>query len=46
MRFHITRGDEFICDILVTDVDAEKAVGRLELILQQPKTGDNVSTNL
>ena len=46
MRFHITRGDEFICDILITDVDAEKAIGNLELILQQPKIGDNVSTNL
>ena len=46
MRFHVTRGDEFLCDILIIDVDAEEAVGVLELVQQQPKIGDNVSTNL
>jgi chromosome segregation ATPase len=46
MRFHVTRGDEFLCDILIIDVDAEEAVGIMELIQQQPKVGDNVSTNL
>ncbi|MBA7620589.1 hypothetical protein ES703_27941 [subsurface metagenome] len=46
MKFHVTRGDEFICDILIIDVDAEEAVGVLELIKQQPKAGDNISTNL
>ncbi len=46
MRFHVTRGEEFLCDILIIDVDAEEAVGVLELIQQQPKVGDNVSTNL
>ena len=46
MKFHVTRGDEFLCDILIIDVDAEKAVGILDLVQQQPKTGDNVSTNL
>lgn len=46
MRFHVTRGDEFLCDILIIDVDAEEAVGVLELVQQQPKVGDNVSTNL
>lgn len=46
MKFHVTRGDEFICDILITDVDTEKAVGVLELVQQQPKVGDNASTNL
>ncbi len=45
MRFHVTRGDEFLCDILIIDVDAEEAVGVLELVQQQPKIGDNVSTN-
>jgi septal ring factor EnvC (AmiA/AmiB activator) len=45
MKFHVTRGDEFICDILIIDVDAEEAVGVLELIQQQPKAGDNISTN-
>jgi myosin heavy subunit len=46
MTFHVTRGDAFICDILVTDVDTEKAVGVLQLVQQQPKVGDNAATNL
>jgi seryl-tRNA synthetase len=46
MRFHVTRGDKFLCDILIIDVDTEEAVGVLELVQQQPKVGDNVSTNL
>ena len=46
MKFHVTRGDEFICDILIIDVDTEKAVGVLELVQQPPKVGDNASTNL
>jgi hypothetical protein len=49
MKFHVIRGNEFICDILIFDVEAEKAVGILELMeatQQRPKTGDNVSTNL
>jgi seryl-tRNA synthetase len=49
MRFHVVRGDEFICDILIFEVEAEKAVGILELMeatQQQPRAGDNVSTNL
>jgi len=49
MKFHVTRGDEFICDILILDVEPEKAVGTLELMnvtQKQPKAGDNVSTNL
>jgi hypothetical protein len=46
MRFHVTRGDEFICDILIIDVDAEEAVGVLEYVQQNPRVGDNVSTNL
>lgn len=46
MKFHVTRGDEFICDILILDVDAEKAVGILDLVQTMPKVGDSVSTNL
>jgi len=49
MRFHVTRGNEFICDILVLDVRAETAVGIIELMdvtKQQPKVRDNVSTNM
>jgi cell shape-determining protein MreC len=46
MNFHVTRGDDFICDIRIIDVDTDKAVGTLELIQQQPKIGDNASTKL
>ena len=46
MKFHVIRGDEFICDILIIDIDAEEAVGILDLVQKQPKVGDNVSTNL
>jgi chromosome segregation ATPase len=46
MKFHVTRGDKFICDILITDVDTDKAVGVLELVSQPVKVGDNAVTNL
>lgn len=46
MVFHVTRGDEFICDVVVTDVDTNKAAGVLELRLQDPRMGDTISTNL
>ncbi len=46
MVFHVTRGDEFICDIVVTDVDTDKAAGIMELKLQQPRIGDSVSTKM
>lgn len=46
MRFHVTRGNEFLCDILIIDADTKEAVGALELVQQQPNVGDTVSTNL
>ena len=46
MKFHVTRGDEFICDILIIGVDQEEAVGVLDLVQQPPRTGDSASTNL
>ncbi len=46
MKFHVTRGDQFICDILILDVDTDKAVGILDRVQHQPKPGDTVSTNL
>jgi len=46
MKFHVTRGDRFICDILIFDVDAEKAVGVLDLVQTEPQVGDLVATNL
>lgn len=44
--FHVTRGDEFICDIIITHVDTNKSAGATELVQQQPIVGDNVSTKL
>ncbi len=49
MKFHVTRGSEFVCDVLIVDVDTEKAVGVLELVQSAtggPKVGDNAATNL
>ena len=49
MKFHVTRGNDFICDILIIDVDAEEAAGIIELMevtQKQPKKGDKATTNL
>ena len=49
IKFHVTRGSEFVCDVLIVDVDTDKAVGVLELVQSAtggPKVGDNASTNL
>ena len=46
MKFHVTRADKFICDILIIDTDAEEAVGALQLVQEQPRPGDTVTTNL
>lgn len=46
MVFHVTRGDDFICDVVITDVDTNKAAGVLDLKLDQPRIGDTVSTKL
>ena len=50
MRFHATRGNQFICDTVILDVLPEKATGWLELIKEgvqnQPKVNDTISTNL
>jgi len=46
MKFHVTRGDKFICDIVILDVEPEKAIGWLELVQDEPKAGDIASTNL
>ena len=45
MKFHVTRGDQFICDILIIDIDPEESVGILELVQQPPRANDSVSTN-
>ena len=46
MVFHVSRDNEFVCDILVIDVDTDQAVGALELLQKQPAVGDSASTNL
>lgn len=46
MQFHVTRGEEFVCDIVILDVEADKAVGDLKRIQMQPQVGDTVTTNL
>lgn len=46
MKFHVTRGEEFICNLLIIDVEADQAVGILELVQKEPKVGDGVATNL
>ncbi|MBN2455948.1 MAG: hypothetical protein JXB29_05345 [Sedimentisphaerales bacterium] len=46
MKFYITRGDEFVCELLIIDIDTDKSVGVMERVQYQPKTGDTVSTSL
>lgn len=46
MVFHVTRGDRFLCDVVVTDVDVNECAGVLELIQQRPQVGDTASTQL
>jgi myosin heavy subunit len=46
MVFHVTRGDKFICDIVIFEVDNDKAIGIPELIQEPPRAGDIISTNL
>lgn len=50
MRFHATRGEVYICDVVILDVLPEKATGWLELLQEgaekQPKVNDKVRTNL
>ena len=49
MRFHATRGDTFICDVVILDVEPSKSVGWLEMLKEGdnlPKTSDEVRTNL
>jgi hypothetical protein len=50
MTFHVTRGDEFICNVVVLDVLPEKSTGWLDLLKEgpqnQPMVNDKISTNL
>ncbi len=47
MRFHVIRNNAFVCDIVVSKVDADQASGHLDLVTNgMPKAGDKVKTNL
>ena len=46
MVLHVTRGDHFICDVIITEVDTNMAAGILDLVQQQPRINDVVSTRL
>jgi hypothetical protein len=46
MVFHITRGSDFLCDVVITDVDVNKCAGVLEMVQQRPKVGDTAATKL
>ena len=45
MVFYIWRGEDFIAQIDIFEVDQSTAVGTLELVQKPPKVGDIVSTN-
>ena len=46
MRFHVVRGDAFICDVVITHVDVEQSAGTIELKRSAPQVGDMISTSL
>jgi len=46
MVFHVFRGDGFICQIVITNVDTSKAAGVPELVQDSPRVGDLVTTRL
>ena len=45
MRFHVIRNNSFICDIVITKIDADQSSGYLDLVTAMPKAGDIVKTN-
>ena len=44
MKFHVVRNNTFICDVVITKVDADQASGYLDLVTKMPKAGDKVKT--
>lgn len=46
MVFHITRGESFLCDVVITNVDINQCAGVLDLVQQTPQVGDTASTLL
>ncbi len=45
MIFMVTRDNQFICNIVVLDVNTERSVGLLDVVKGTPVVGDKVSTN-
>lgn len=46
MKFYVIRGDEFVCELLIIDVEPETAVGAIERVQYQPKSGDKITSSL
>jgi myosin heavy subunit len=48
MTFHIIRGEQFVADIQIMEVQPDQSVGVLSVVKQgmQPQVGDKVATNL
>jgi hypothetical protein len=46
MKFYVTRGQQFVCEIAVFYVDADKAVGDIKNMKAEPRVGDIVATSL
>ena len=46
MVFHVTRGSQFLCDVVITNVDINRSAGIIDLKVQQPQVGDTASTEL
>jgi len=44
MVFHVTRGDRFVCDVIITNVDINRSAGTLDLVVQPPQVNDIAST--
>ena len=46
MVFHVTRGSQFLCDVVITNVDINRSAGIIDLKVQNPQVGDTASTEL
>lgn len=48
MKFHVTRGDRWVADLVILEVWPDKAVGILDIVQQgmEPRVGDSAATNL
>lgn len=46
MRFHVTRDQQFVCDVRILEVGPDQSVGILERIQVPPRVGDAAATNL